>query len=198
MVRCLTSARCLTRRSGSGMSELPGDGLVTDDPFLVLGLPARAGLADEDVRAAWRRIAAATHPDREDGGDPAWFGAAAAAYAMLRTPFGRGEALVDLAGRALADPRPSLARHSRGSRRHGGAKRRQPASLARYFGNVRHVAAGPGLAFQLAGAATVAVLAVTVAGWSPAGIGLLVGAATWLLAQLATGWGRWRRGGWDR
>ena len=27
-------------------------------------------LTDDDVRAAWRRIAAATHPDRDDGGDP--------------------------------------------------------------------------------------------------------------------------------
>ena len=48
------------------------------------------------MRAAWRRIAAATHPDRDDGGDPARFGAAAAAYETLRTSFGRGEALADL------------------------------------------------------------------------------------------------------
>ena len=73
-----------------------GDGAVGDDPFALLGLPARPGLSDDDVRAAWRRIAAATHPDREDGGDPARFGAAAAAYVMLRTGFGRGEALADL------------------------------------------------------------------------------------------------------
>jgi hypothetical protein len=69
---------------------------VPDDPFAVLGLPARAGLTDDEVRAAWRRIAAAAHPDREDGGDPARFGAAAAAYVLLRTSFGRGEALADL------------------------------------------------------------------------------------------------------
>jgi len=69
---------------------------VTEDPFTTLGLPAWAGLTDEDVRAAWRRIAAATHPDREDGGDPDRFGAAAAAYATLRTSFGRGDALADL------------------------------------------------------------------------------------------------------
>ena len=70
--------------------------MVQDDPFAVLGLPALAELTDDDVRAAWRRIAAATHPDREDGGDPVRFGAAAAAYALLRTSFGRGEALADL------------------------------------------------------------------------------------------------------
>jgi curved DNA-binding protein CbpA len=69
---------------------------VNENPFAVLGLPTRPGLSDEDVRAAWRRVAAATHPDREDGGDPARFGAAAAAYVMLRTSFGRGEALADL------------------------------------------------------------------------------------------------------
>ena len=75
--------------------------MVQDDPFAVLGLPALAELTDDDVRVAWRRIAAATHPDREDGGDPARFGAAAAAYALLRTSFGRGEALADLSAGAF-------------------------------------------------------------------------------------------------
>jgi hypothetical protein len=176
------------------MSELPRGGAVTDDPFLVLGLPARADLTDEDVRAAWRRIAAATHPDREDGGDPARYGAAAAAYAMLRTAFGRGEALADRAASPLTRPRAGLARHSRRSPGHGGAAR-PLAWLARYFGNIWQVAAGRGLALHLAGTATVAALAVAVAGWTPATIGLLAGAATWLLARLPTGWGRWRWGG---
>ena len=72
---------------------------MRDDPFRELGLPPRADLSDDDVRAAWRRIAAATHPDRDDGGDPARFGAAAAAYAMLRTSYGRGETLADLGAR---------------------------------------------------------------------------------------------------
>src|ERR1700722_16910680 len=83
-----------------------GDAVVQEDPFAELGLPALAELTDDDVRAAWRRIAAATHPDREDGGDPVRFGAAAAAYALLRTSFGRGEALADLgAGAAAGRPR---------------------------------------------------------------------------------------------
>src|SRR5271170_4793581 len=98
--------------SGGGMTETSSgrarwrrdarsEGAVRDNPFALLGLPTRPGLSDDDVRAAWRRIAAATHPDREDGGDPARFGAAAAAYVMLRTGFGRGEALADLGlGRA--------------------------------------------------------------------------------------------------
>ena len=67
------------------------------NPFAALGLPAAAGLTDEEVRAAWRAHAARTHPDRDDGGDPAAYTAAATAYAQLRTPWGRSEALADLA-----------------------------------------------------------------------------------------------------
>ena len=68
------------------------------DPFGVLGLPAGPGVTDDEVRAAWRRIAAATHPDRDDGGDPEAFAAAAAAYTELRTVTGRREAYADRAG----------------------------------------------------------------------------------------------------
>jgi hypothetical protein len=76
-------------------------------PFGVLGLPASRDLTDDDVRAAWRRIAAATHPDRLDGGDPARFAAASAAYAVLRTPAGRGETLAAGEPGAAAAPRPA-------------------------------------------------------------------------------------------
>ena len=69
------------------------------DPFAVLGLSARPDPSDDDIRAAWRRIAAAVHPDRADGGDPARFAEAAAAYTMLRTVTGRREAYADLAAR---------------------------------------------------------------------------------------------------
>jgi len=131
---------------------------VTDDPFLALGLPARPGLTDDDVRAAWRRIAAATHPDRDDGGDPAVFGAAAAAYALLRTEYGRGEALADV------DSRPR--RDRRGSRASRGFQRGRPAVLA----------------LRVLGAAGAGALAVAVAGWTPATIGVLAGALTWLVA----------------
>ena len=68
------------------------------DPFAVLGLPARPDLTGDEIRAAWRRMAAATHPDRADGGDPARYAEAAAAYTTLRTASGRGEAYADLAG----------------------------------------------------------------------------------------------------
>lgn len=70
------------------------------DPFAALGLPARPDLTDEQVRAAWRAIAAATHPDQPDGGDLAKYTAASAAYAELRTPWARSEACADLAERA--------------------------------------------------------------------------------------------------
>ena len=51
------------------------------NPFAALGLPPDPGLTDDQVRAAWRSVAARTHPDRDDGGDAAAYSAAAAAYA---------------------------------------------------------------------------------------------------------------------
>src|SRR5579859_3820473 len=74
-----------------------------DNPFVALGLPVRPDISDDEVRAAWRRVAASAHPDLPDGGDPPRFAAAAAAYAELRTPFGRGEAHADL---TAVNPRP--------------------------------------------------------------------------------------------
>lgn len=136
---------------------------MPDNPFAVLGLPARRDLTDEDVRAAWRRIAAATHPDLADGGDPVRYSAAAAAYDTLRTPFGRGEALADL-GR----PVPRQARRH-GAHRGGGAGR---ARLPRVTSS----------AAASAGSVAAAALAVAAVGWTPASIALLAGAATWLLA----------------
>ncbi|MGH3067614.1 MAG: J domain-containing protein [Streptosporangiaceae bacterium] len=65
------------------------------DSFTALGLPARPDLTDEQVRTAWRTVAAATHPDRPGGGNPAAYAAASAAYATLRTPWGRSEAYAD-------------------------------------------------------------------------------------------------------
>jgi curved DNA-binding protein CbpA len=123
------------------------------DPFRVLGVPPHAGLSDDDVRAAWRRIAAATHPDREDGGDPARFGAAAAAYAALRTGYDRGEALADLGPRT----RPAPGGRERANRRPGV------------------------LAARVLAAAAVSVGAFAVAGWTPASLGVLAGALTWLV-----------------
>jgi len=77
---------------------------TTPNPFRALGLPERPDLTDEQVRAAWRNIAAATHPDRPDGGDLARYTAASAAYAELRSPWGRSEAYADLANQADDGP----------------------------------------------------------------------------------------------
>jgi hypothetical protein len=79
---------------------------MTLNPFAVLGLPERPDLDDETVRAAWRQIAAATHPDRPDGGDLARYTQASAAYAELRTPWGRSEAYADLAEAARLQGHP--------------------------------------------------------------------------------------------
>lgn len=128
---------------------------MSDDPFAALGLPPRADLSDDDVRAAWRRIAAATHPDRDDGGDPATFGAAAAAYALLRTAWDRGEVLAEL-----------------GLRGHAAAPRRQPRPRAR-VGR---------LAVRAAAAAALCGGAFAAAGWTPATIGVTAGLLTWLVA----------------
>ena len=75
------------------------------NPFATLGLPERPDLDDETVRAAWRAIAAATHPDRADGGDLARYTQATAAYAELRTPWSRSEAYADLVEQAWREGR---------------------------------------------------------------------------------------------
>jgi curved DNA-binding protein CbpA len=78
---------------------------MTTNPFEILGLPERPDLDDETVRAAWRAIAAATHPDRADGGDLARYTAATAAFAKLRTPWARSEAYADLRVPGATPPR---------------------------------------------------------------------------------------------
>jgi curved DNA-binding protein CbpA len=143
--------------------------LVESDPFTVLGLPARPEVGDDEVRTAWRRIAAATHPDRADGGDPARFAAAAAAYTTLRTRSGRGEALADLAARR---PRAGVPRP--------GVPGRRLLGLARLPDRVRRGRPAR-LALRLAVVAAVSAAAVAVAGWTPATPALIIGVLTWLL-----------------
>jgi curved DNA-binding protein CbpA len=72
------------------------------NPFEILGLPARRDLTTEQVDAAWRAIAVATHPDREDGGDLARYTQATAAFAELRVPWSRSEAWADQVEKAWA------------------------------------------------------------------------------------------------
>jgi hypothetical protein len=126
---------------------------MSSDPFAVLGLPARADVTDDDVRAAWHRIAASTHPDREDGGDPGRYAEAAAAYAALRTSYDRGEALADQADQAAA----------------GGTKPKR--GTARSWRS-------PVLWLLLA--AAVGALAVLAAGWTPGTVAVLTGELTWV------------------
>jgi hypothetical protein len=82
---------------------------MSSDPFAALGLPAGPGLTDEQIRAAWRKIATATHPDRADGGNIGRYTAAASAYAQLRTPWGRSEAYADLTAAQSYVPAPAVA-----------------------------------------------------------------------------------------
>lgn len=163
---------------------------MSDGPFGVLGLPARPDLTDDDVRAAWRRIAAATHPDRDDGGDPERFAAAAAAYTELRTRFGRGEAYADLSspGRTPGPPVRTPDQAPAGEPGPGVANglvvRNRPG---RPYGSaallVRRVRRGrPALlALRLAIAAGLSAASFGVVGAQPAAGGLTIGAVTWFL-----------------
>ena len=144
------------------------------DPFRALGLPPRPDLTDDEVHAAWRRTASATHPDRADGGDPERFADAAAAYTVLRTRFGRGEVLADRGGRPSVTRsggrRPVMARwHGQRfaavTRLPARARRGRPARLA----------------LRVAAALALAAAAVAAAGPHPAAPALLTGVATWLV-----------------
>ncbi len=144
---------------------------MTDpSPFTILGLPAsthllaHTELTDDDVRAAWRRVAAATHPDRADGGDPAAFADAAAAYTALRTQAGRAEALARVRERA-GGPVPG--------------RSHQPvhAVLASRIAEGRPWR----LALRALAVAAACYLAVVAAGWQPASAAVMTGALTWLL-----------------
>ena len=144
------------------------------NPFAALGLPATAALTDAEVRAAWRDTATATHPDRDDGGDPAAYAAAASAYAQLRTPWGRTEALADLAADPPAGP---AAPEPAGRIGAAGAAWRAIRLLP---ARVRH-----GRPARLAGrtlaAAGGAVLAVTLVPGTPSAPAVAAGCALWLV-----------------
>jgi len=140
------------------------------NPFAALGLPAAAGLTDEEVRAAWRHAAARTHPDRDDGGNPAAYTTAATAYAQLRTPWGRSETLADL---AATDHAPPAA----------------PAAAAPGMSALRRLAILPArvrhgrplrLATRTIAAAAVALLALAVIPGTPSAPAIAAGCALWL------------------
>jgi hypothetical protein len=148
----------------------------TPDPFTALGLPARPDLTDEQVRAAWRQVATATHPDRPDGGDPARYASASAAYALLRTPWGRSEAYADLA----AAP-PLTGRVVRPTAGHPAA----PGlswwrAIALVPARIRHGRPAR-LALRIATVVIVAVLALHTGAGTPAAAGLITGIGIWLV-----------------
>ncbi len=165
------------------------------DPFAALGLAASPELTDDDVRVAWRRVAAATHPDRSDGGDPPRFADAAAAYTELRTRFGRGEAMADAGigarakrvrsgrGKAAAATRSDEHQLPR-ARRASTGKARFPWQLSRTAlllpGRIRHGRPGR-LALRILAAAAASAAALAAAGSQPAVPALITGALTWLL-----------------
>ena len=163
-LRATLGARLGTRFRRPG----PPTRALAADPFAVLGLDSGADVTDDEVRAVWRRIAAATHPDRADGGDPARFAAAAAAYTDLRTRFGRGEARAAL-GQAGVRPRAGLRPRAAVRAGRGGAA--VPVASRRHAW----------LALRVITAAMVAAVAIVVSGRDPAGPALAAGAATWLL-----------------
>lgn len=157
-------------RAGAGRTVRPAD------PFGALGLPAGPELTDDDVRAAWRRIAAASHPDRTDGGDPGAFAAAAAAYTALRTASSRGEVLADLragppARSARATARPSWPQPGAAA---GPLAARQLTARIRRGRPWR-------LALRLLAAAAASAAAIAVTGSQPATPALITGAITWLV-----------------
>jgi DnaJ domain len=141
------------------------------DPFDILGLAADADLTDDDVRSAWRRVAAATHPDRADGGDPAAFAAAAAAYTALRTAAGRRDVVADrrdqASGRMPSDPVPAQ-------------KTLLAALAAQAARQIRH-GRPVRLGARLGAAVAVGALSVAAVGWQPGSIAVITGALTWLL-----------------
>jgi hypothetical protein len=146
---------------------------MTRNPFAVLCLPAQPDLSDEDVRAAWRRIASATHPDREDGGDPALYAEASNAYTILRTPWGRSEAHADL----RVGITPNLAPPATVP---AGARLSPWRAVVLVPARVRHGRPAR-LVLRIVAAAVAALLIWHSGAGTPAVAALLTGIATWLL-----------------
>ena len=155
------------------------------NPFDALGLPARPDLTDEQVRAAWRAIAAATHPDRRDGGDVARYTAATAAYAVLRTPWGRSEAFADL---ALDDTSPLPAVEADGGdgpvAATGGGRAARPgdlvAAVLQLPARIRH-GRPLRLVIRALAAALLSLAVLALIPGQPAAPALVTGLITWFL-----------------
>ena len=162
------------------------------NPFDALGLPARPDLTDEQVRAAWRAIAAATHPDRPGGGDVARYTEATAAYAVLRTPWGRSEAFADLdpCGLAVDDtsPLPAIGADSPAAdgpaAPAGDVRSAGPADLLAAAGQlparIRH-GRPLRLAIRALAAALLSLAVLALIPGQPASPALVIGLITWFL-----------------
>ena len=148
--------------------------MTSADPFAVLGLPADPNLTDEQVRAAWRAIATATHPDRAGGGNPARYAAASAAYAALRTPWGRSEAYADLT--ASLPPRKT-ARARLAPAKPGSAAWHGLALLPARLRHGRPLR----LVLRMLAAAVVAVIVVASRAGGPATAAGVAGVGLWLV-----------------
>jgi hypothetical protein len=146
--------------------------MTTPDPFAALGLPARPDLSDEQVRTAWRAVAATTHPDRPGGGNPAAYAAASAAYATLRTPWGRSEACADL----TASRPPSSARKARAGPGRPGTRTARALFLTP--ARIRH-GRPVRLALRILAAVILAVIAAQSGAGGPAAAGVAAGLAVW-------------------
>jgi hypothetical protein len=144
------------------------------DPFAALGLPARPDLSDEQVRAAWRTVAAATHPDQPGGGNPVVYAAASAAYAALRSPWGRSEAYADL----MASGPPRGARRARAGRVRPGT--RTARTLLLIPARIRH-GRPLRLGLRILAAALLALVAAESGAGGPAAAGVAAGLTVWLV-----------------
>jgi hypothetical protein len=142
------------------------------NPFAVLGLPARTDVTDEQVRAAWRAIAAATHPDRPRGGNPARYAAASAAYATLRTGWGRSEAYADLTAQDPDTASPARLRTPM-------PRRRLLRAVALIPARIRH-GRPLRLLLRLLAAGALALAAAHAGAGGPAEAGAVAGLAVWL------------------
>ena len=154
-------------------------------PFAVLGLPPDPGkLTDDDVRNAWRRIAAATHPDRQDGGNPARYADASRAYAQLRTGWGRTEARADLHDTPAPGQRPGTTSRAPGPPPpvtwHGARQRAAILPARLRHGSPRR------LTLRILVAAALAAAVWYLRAGTPATAALLVLTGTWL-ARTAPG-----------
>ena len=147
---------------------------MTANPFTVLGLPTDPDLTDDQVRAAWRAIAAATHPDRPDGGNVQRYTAAATAYAQLRTAWGRSEAYADLTADLPGAVAPAPV-HLRGGLRTGllGMAALLPARI--WHGRPRH------LAFRALVTALLSLVVVNLLPGQASGPAVVTGLITWFL-----------------